>query len=518
MTITATDLAIRTLARVGIGEPVAGPLFSEPVPDIVDWAHAHFYIAETGRPIELMPHQARILRLMFEQEQDAAGRWRFRWRTGLYSTIKKSGKTTASAVVGRWAAETWGPFQEVYNLGNKLKQAKERAFKMIRQSIQLGPADKRAEWSLQETQMTHEPTGSVIQALPVSDEGEAGSNPSLSVWTELWGFQYEDALRFWDELTPVATRPRSFRFVDTYAGYEGESELLKSLWNLAINDDGTLASGAIRLDDDLPVFGVPSAGLVAYIDQGEAARRMPWQQGTEGRAYYEQQSKSERPHNYRRLHLNEWVTSQNALFNPAMWSRLVEKSYTPQKDDVIVVGADASVSGDCTALVVVAVNAREAHVLEVHVWQPDGAKLDYGETIKPALRDILERHPVVSVAYDEYQLHDVMTQMTKEHRRVDFYAFGQGSERLKADTALVTRVRQGEIWHPDDETLNEHARNADGKEYTNEALRIVKRSDGKKIDALVALSMACWRGSELAGKVRSTSRRAIARGFYDGRR
>ena len=502
-TFSAGDLVAQALARLGVGE---SRVFDQPVPDVCDWAEKHFYIPETGRPIEFQPHQREILRLMFEQQQDALGRWSFRWRTALYSTIKKSGKTTISAVVARWAAETWGPYQEVYNLGNKLGQAKDRAFKMIKRSIQLGPPGKRDEWTLQETQMTHKPSGSIIKALPVSDEGEAGSNPSLSVWTELWGFQYEEALRFWDEYTPVATRPRSVRFVDTYAGYEGESELLKTLWGMALNDDGTMADSAIRLHETLPIYGVPSAGLIAYIDQGEAARRMPWQQGEEGERYYAEQQASERAANYDRLHNNYWVSSQGALFPTAMWDRLAEPPYTLQKGDVVVAGADASVSGDYTALTVVAVNQQDAHVIAVYVWEPPvGGKLDYDADggLKPTLRDVLQRWPVVSVPYDEYQLHDVMTQMAKEFSRVEFYPFGQTSERLKADTALVNRVRRETLYHNDDAALNQAARNADGKiSGDDDAVRIVKRALDKKIDPLVAVSMAAYHGAELVGKPR----------------
>lgn len=180
ITVDPTVFVADALARVGVG-PKAQHDFFAPVPDIVDWAETHFYILETGKPIVLEHHQKRILRLMTEQVQRQDGRWVFKYTTWIYSTIKKSGKTTISALVARWAAETWGPFQEVYNLGNKLKQAKERAFRKVRQSIELGPPDMQANWEIQETQMKHLPTGSIIQALPISDAGEAGGNQSVTV-------------------------------------------------------------------------------------------------------------------------------------------------------------------------------------------------------------------------------------------------------------------------------------------------------------------------------------------------
>lgn len=487
-----TDVFVaNALLRVGIGE--APMIEAEPVPDVVSWAETNFNIIETGKPIVFLEHQKILLRIMTEQIL-VDSQYIFRWKTALWSTIKKSGKTTISAVMARWAAETWGPYQEIYNLGNKLKQAQDRAFKMVKRSIELGSPEKRAEWRILDRTLEHIPSGSIIEALPVSDEGEAGGNQSLTLWTELWGFQYEDALRFWDELQPVPTRLRSMRFIDTYAGYEGESELLKSVWNLVLNDDGSLAEGAVRLHDELPIYGNEAAGLVAYIDQGLDARRMPWQTP----AFFEQAERDNRPSTFLRLFKNLWVTSIDALFNAAMWDRLAGPRYHPKRGDVIVAGVDASVSGDSTALVVVAFHDERVSVLDIWCWKPDGEKLDYAETLKPALESAIKRWGVVSVAYDPYQLHDVMTQMAKKYTSVEFYSFNQGDERLVADTALVTRVRQGTLDHTGDEQLDQHARNADGKIVGDDkAIRIVKRSSTKKIDLIVALSQGSHRATEL---------------------
>ncbi len=471
------------------------------LPDVCDWAEEEFYLAETRRPIVLEPHQKRILRLMTAQRPDG----RFQWTTAFYSTIKKSGKTTISALVGRWAAETWGPFQEIYNLGNKLKQAKERAFRKIRQSIELAPPHQRARWEIQETQLVHTPSGSIVQALPISDAGESGGNQSITIWTELWGFQYEEALRMWDEMQPVLTRPLSLRFVDTYAGYEGESELLKSLWNLALNDDGTLAEGAIRLDDELPVYGVPAAGLIAYIDQGVAARRMPWQQGEFGRQYYTQQRQSERRHNYYRLHENRWVSSVNALVPADVWDRLVFNRRAMSDDVAVWLATDASIRRDCAALAAVTVYRDIVLVLEMWVWEWDGEEkgIDYDSTLIPCIEAAIQRFKVMGVAYDEYQLHQPMTALSHQHPGLPFFAFPQGVERLRGDTNLLTRINEGKLRHNGDAVLKQHVLNAAAKEQAGgEAIRIVKRTarqttgfggelvTAKPIDAIIAVSMA----------------------------
>lgn len=476
-----------------------------PIPDICDWAEEYFYVPETARPIVLQPHQKDILRLFTERREDGG----FRWRNCLYSTIKKSGKTTISALYARWAAETWGPYQEVYNLGNKFKQAKDRAFKSARRSIELAPKRVQQNWDLQATRLTHLPSGSFIEALPVSGAGEAGGNQSLTVWTELWGFQYEEALLMWDELKPVLTRPLSQRFVDTYAGFKNVSELLWSIWQNGL-------AGAL-LHDELPVYGNEAAGLIAYIDQGAAARRMPWQRGPVGEAYYREQARTERPENYLRHHENEWADNTEALISVALWDRL-EMETKPNIGEVIL-GADASVSGDCTALTAVGYD-RETDTtieLETHIWTPPkGGKLDYEETIAAEMEKMLHRYRVRGVAYDPYQLHDMMTRMAKRYRKVEFYSFPQGGERVQADTALVTRIQQEKFYHSGNEHLREHVQNANGKQSGDDAIRIVKRASDKHVDGVVAVSMASWRWHEVKAPVKR-KRRQVRTGFWGGR-
>lgn len=482
----AASIQRHKVAYEALPIPLDAPLV---IPDIVDWAEQRFYVAETGRPIVLQPVQKAVLRLFFEQRTDGG----FIWQTGLYSTIKKSGKTTIAALVQQWACETWGPYGQIYHLGNKLDQAKERAFELTKKSIEISPYAH--EWRIQATRLTHLPTKSYIKPLPVNAKGEAGANQRLTTWTEFHGYIYEEEERFWDEMQPVPTQPFSFRFVESYAGYDDESILLKTLWDRAIEE-------GVRLHDEYPIYGHAPSGLIAYIDTGEAARRMPWQQGAAGQRYYTQQESSERPINFRRLHLNEWVSSQNAFVSLPLWdglglppNEIQQLAHLP-----VVIGVDAAVSSDSTALVAVAIQEDSVIELETQIFVPpkDG-EMDYAVTLKPALIAMLKRYRVACVAYDMHQLHDFMTQLAKVYTGVPFYAVGQGQERLKADTELLYRINQRRLRHTGNAQLRQHIQNADAKEELNgDAIRIVKRKAGKKIDGVIALSMAAWQASQLA--------------------
>lgn len=472
-----------TIAAVTDASPIV-------LPDICDWASQRFYVAETGRPIFLEPVQQIVLRLFFEQRENG----RFKWQTGLYSAIKKSGKTTVAALVQQWACETWGRYKQIYHLGNKLEQAKERAFELTRKSIELSPFAH--EWDVMATRLTYLPTKSFIKPLPVNAKGEAGANQCLTTWTEFHGYTYEEEERFYDEMQPVPTQWLSFRFVESYAGYEGESNLLQGLWDRALKE-------GVRLHEDYPIYGHEESGLIAYIDTGVAARRMPWQQGEEGQRYYSQQEAAERPINFRRLHLNEWVSSQNAFVPIELWDGL---AIDPDERQMmatlpVVIGVDGAVSSDSTAAIAVTMYHDKIIELETQIFlPPQDGKMDYELTLKPALEAMFRRYSTIFVAYDEHQLHDFMTQLGKVYSGIPFYAFGQGPERLKADTALLYRINQRRLRHSGNPTLRQHIQNADAKEELNgEAIRIVKRKATKKIDGAVALSMAAYKMGEIAG-------------------
>jgi phage terminase large subunit-like protein len=66
-------------------------------------------------------------------------------------------------------------------------------------------------------------------------------------------------------------------------------------------------------------------------------------------------------------------------------------------------------------------------------------------------------------------------------------------ERLQADADLLQIVLESRIVHDGNGILRDHMRNADKSvDTTGSRLRIVKRVESRKIDAVVALSMACY--------------------------
>ena len=486
----AQKLVARLTARQEEVEPSVPSLLDLDL-DVVGWMEERFYISYTKRPIVLEPVQKTVLDAFFERREDG----RFKYQTGLLSTIKKWGKTSIAGAVQQWACETWRSFGEIYHMGNKLDQAKERGFKYTRQSIILSPWVN--DWDVTATKMTYLPNHSFIKALPVNAAGEAGGNQCLTTWTEMHGYKTEEDQRMYDEMQPVNTQPLSFRFVESYAGYKGESIVLWDIWEKAKKGE--------RIHDEYPIYANEEAGIIAFIDQGVEARRMPWQQDPE---FYQRVETSERAVNFKRFHLNMWVESLNKFIEIALWEALeIDKPASVEKIGHVIVGVDASRLNDTTA--VVAVTKVEDTVIVLGCWviDPQGKQIDYAKQLKPILTNLIRKYRVTHVKYDQWQLDHFMMEMAKRHKRIKFEPVNQNMEQAQADTALEGRIKNATITYyndmPGKDVLKKHLENANGKEEQDgDAVRIVKRNDEDKIDAAKALAMATYGAQQYLTKAR----------------
>src|SRR5512138_1156114 len=185
------EQALRTLADYVAPAMAAQQRAARP-PDIVQWAHANYYIPETGMPIYLAPHQQVFARIFADPKPFGMDITTF-----MYSTVKKSGKTAFAGVCSRFAAQYSGNNSEIYFIANDKEQAKDRAYESAKISIERTPGydhGKRVlpgQWRIIERQSLHIPTGSIMRAIAGDYEGAAGGNPTGTFWTELWAFTSE---------------------------------------------------------------------------------------------------------------------------------------------------------------------------------------------------------------------------------------------------------------------------------------------------------------------------------------
>lgn len=530
-----------------------------------------------GRII-LAPHQKCVLRLALTRNR----RGRMPYSVVLWSQVKKSGKSAIAAGVGRWFAETQTLMGYVPCCGNDAKQAKERSFWDIRKSITLAPGYDKVRkvlpgrWLIQEKQLTCLLNDTRVMPLAVDSAGEAGSAPDISLWTEAWAYTSREALLFFAEMAPAPTVPDSMRWVESYAGFDGESLLLHGLYmqretsrQLTAHDLAVAGSFGGRSgrpgesyeellhafeetggapDALVPVWTNDATGMLIYWDEGEVARRMPWQKGERGRRYYASEEISQpSTAQFERLHLNLWGGSEHGYLPMSAWDACRDEAMPPLiryvdgraiVDQVpLVLGVDAGVSHDCFGIVAVSRRGYDGHpddpaVRACRLWTPpEGGEINFDEPeafirwclvggcalghppAPPAVGgmtgpwieaeregcaacrngDTVPGFVVYQVAYDAYQLKNMMQRLKREQLPGGwFYEFPQQGARLIADKQLYDLVVQRRLRHNGDVDLRTHVRNANAKVDKSEdsKLRIKKKQTDLKVDLVVATSMA----------------------------
>lgn len=445
-----------------------------------DFINAQMFIPETGAPLQLHPRQYDVLQAMAARDDDG----NFIYSTWLYSAPKKSAKTTIGAGVALWQA--WRvPDGEIYIIGNDLKQADNRMAQAIRYCVEHNPymrARVKVTSSKYKIQLDN---GTRIESIPVDPRGEAGMNPTGLFWTETWGAYGNAAEMLWSEATLSPTRSgQSFKFVESYAGYTGQSTILERLYKYVVKK-GVLT--------DVPELYTNGATIGYWCTE----RYLSWQQDA---AYYTQQAAEKTPAEFDRQHENRWVDSLQLFVPAAWWTACRGDVPALERGESLIIGLDAAVSGDCFAIVAVSRRGELVYPRYVNVWYPPpGGKIDYGAEGGPEseVRRLCRELPVAQVCYDPYQLHDMATRLTNEGVAW-FEEFPQGQDRLMADKQLYDNIRDRNIIHAGETALAEHIGNAAAEiDKADAKLRIVKRDAALKIDAAVALSMASYRARYL---------------------
>jgi hypothetical protein len=184
-------------------------------------------------------------------------------------------------------------YAEAYCVANSLDQASLRVYQAAARIVEASPLlaqDARVTGE----RITFLTTGGTITAIPSDYTSAAGANPTISAFDELWGYTSEHDHRLWDEMVPPPTRRIACRLTVSYAGYEGESELLEGLYKRGV--------AGRKLAPDLYAAG----GLLLYWTHAFTA---PWQ--TE--EWREQMREQLRPNAYLRLIENRWVTTESSF-------------------------------------------------------------------------------------------------------------------------------------------------------------------------------------------------------------
>lgn len=452
------------------------------IDDPVDWIQTYFYVPELKGPLKLFPYQQAVLREALRVDESG----NFVYSTIVWSDIKKSIKSTVAAAVGLYRAFQI-PWGNIIMIANDLKQADSRVGFYMRRAIELNPT-MRAMAKVRNYSIEL-PNRASLVSVAIDPTGEAGSNADMVIFSELWGAHQEAQNRMWTEMTlPPAKFGKSFRWVETYAGFSGESLRLENLY-----EQGVKEGEHIGAEIGFPDLELYRNGRLLVL--WNTRPRLPWQTN----AYYEHEETLLTPSEFQRVHRNQW-SSSTEMFVPAEWWHACAGELPPLLPTTpMVFAVDAGVSSDNFAIV--GVSRQNGLVIPRYArkWvPPKRGRLNFAEP-EAEIRRLAKQYNVVQWAYDMYQTHDMMTRL-----RTDGIGwvkdFSQQEQRAIADKHLYDIIRERRLrFAPALTDLTEHVLNANKALDTKDdrKLRLIKRAKHLKIDLAVALSMAAYEAGRL---------------------
>jgi phage terminase large subunit-like protein len=442
---------------------------------------------ETGAPFNLLPCE----RAFFEHAFITNDAGRLVYPEQVYGAPKKSGKTAMNAMHTLLMTLVYGGrFAEAFIVANDFEQARARVFEAIRRIVEASPYLAR-EATVTANRIAFPSTGATIQAIASDYTGAAGSNPTISSFDELWGYTSERSHRLWDEMVPPPTRRVACRLTTTYAGYEGESDLLEGLYKRGLSQP--LVAPDLYAGDGLLMF---------WTHELQA----PWQ--TED---WRTQMRSQlRPHAYLRMIENRFAHSEESFVDPAWWDACcVARPVAADPSMPVWVGVDASTKRDSTGITACTWDKATQKVRLVWhriITPTRDAPIDFEVHIEEVLLALKARFLVKEVRYDPYQMAATAQRLTRTG--MNMVEFPQSPANLTAASQNLYELIKGQnfIAYPDD-AVRLAMQRAVAVETTR-GWRIAKDKQSHKIDVVVAMAMAAL------GAVKKGERGFMHTGFH----
>ena len=441
-------------------------------PDIVGFIDQNIRKNEKGDPWGLVKHQRAVLGAMYKHD----------YSTRLYSEIKKSGKTFIAGCVLIYEAVTHAGI-ECLAVANDIEQAQSRVFQTAVDLCQKNPGLAASVVKVTNNEIRFS-NGSVIRAIASDYRGAAGGRWRVASLDELWGFSLENSVRLYEELRPPPTEKGSYLFITSTAGFSGESTVLEKLYQR-----GTRGKHVSQYE--VYVAG----GLCMFWGH---TGRQPWHT----KAYFEQEQEDLRPNQFRRLHRNEWVVAESQFIEPEAWDAIIDSNHSPiLNGGQMHVAIDLGVKSDSSALVAVCFDpsGKKLMVAFHRIWKPVKNHPVQLDGVKNYVKEICRRHRVKTISADPSQAYLLIQQLQQERITVKEFTQTQANGIRMGET-LFSLIKNGNLIAYPSEELRAHVLNAVGID-TAGGVRMTKGRTSKKIDAAIALAMACIDAIESGPKI-----------------
>jgi phage terminase large subunit-like protein len=402
---------------------------------------------------------------------------------------RKNGKSSLASVIalhGLVATGEGGP--EVYAAAGSTDQARV-VFQQAREYVEASPWLRT--WLRPLRSAIRCQTNNGVFRVLSADGGIAhGLNPSLAVIDEL--HVHRDPELYYALTNGVIAREEPLVVSITTAGYDRSS----ICWQLYEQGRALHAQG---------IEAMREAGFLFYWRQAPPEAkpddRAGWMEANPSswvtEEVLEREYKRLPEAVFRRLHLNQWTEAEDSWIRPGDWDAGAPATTGRQPEidwsKPIWVGVDIGLKRDATALVWVQWHDDELHIgQDIRVPKP-GYELSASEN-RTRLMNVAEQAGALrEIAYDPWSFRESAEMLADEG--LPMVEFPQTAARMApASEHLYELVKDRRVIHDGSPLLRQQVLAAVASE-TERGWRISKRKSKERIDAAVALAMACERAS-----------------------
>ena len=449
--------------------------------EIVSFAENYFNVLKgfrSGEPLVFTNWQKWLLRSLYERS-DITGR--LRYRRALIGLPRKQGKSLMMSAVGVYGMIAGESGSEVYAVANDRQQAR-IIFNEAKQQIVNSPL-LAAESKVYRDAIEMPRFGSVFRVLSSDFKGQAGLNPSLVLFDELWGQNNSD---LYDQMTlGSGARIEPLTVSITTAGYD-----LDSLAGKLYQYGKQVASGEIEDDqfgfwwweapedckvDDRKAWQVSNPNLAeGLLDPDDLAVAV----------------KQTSEMGMRRWRLNQWVRSQESWLPVGAWEQCVSDLQLDTKLPVWV-GIDMALKHD-TIAVCVAQPQSDRVVVRSKIWQPEQEGVDV-IAVEHYLRELHNQFQVQEFAFDPAYFQRSAEALSDDG--LPMVEFPQsGARMIPACGNAYEMIVNRKIAHDGSPTFTDQVLSA-AQRMTDTGWRLSKGKSKRKIDACIAMVIALDRAT-----------------------
>jgi phage terminase large subunit-like protein len=448
--------------------------------ELIRFAENHFRVMKgfrAGEPLEFTRWQRWLLRGLMERRDDG----KLRYRRALIGLPRKQGKSLMGSALAVYSMIAGEPGAEVYAVAGDRQQARiifNEAKTQVQNSPMLSGIAKVYRDAIEM------PTfGSVFRVLSSEFKGQAGLNPSMVLFDELWN---QGDSELFDQMTlGSGARIEPLAVAITTAGYN-----LDSLAGRLYHYGKQCATGEVQ--DDSFGFWWWEAPTDCDIKS-----RVAWKKANPNIAEglldpddMDTATKQTTESAFRRWRLNQWVRTQESWLPAGAWERsLSELELEPSLP--IWVGIDMALKHDSIA-VVIAQPQDERVVLRAKIWQPKEEGVDVAE-IEAYLREVHQAYQVAEFAFDPAYFQRSAEALADDG--LPMVEFPQtGARMIPACGQTYEQIVQGKIAHDGSPTFTDQVLSA-AQRMTDAGWRLSKNKSKRKIDACIAMVMAVDRAT-----------------------